>query len=603
MATLATLMATCATVRCLGADTPTERQDLLKAKPEAVEAWKDMRFGMFICWGPVSLTGKEIGWSRGNPTPVAEYDSLYRKWNPEKFGAREWVKVAKGTGARYIVFLLKHHDGFCLWDTKQTDYNIMNGPFRRDVTKELAAACREQGIGLFPYYSTCDWHHPDFPVTSPGGKVKRPVSNLDRYKGALGDKIAGTFKGDAARLLELMRDAAAGKYFFPAVSSVRFKKDMIIDTLPKPIGGVAVYDIDGDGYPDVLVSKEGGGLRLYRNPGAGGGKFIDATSAAGLDKPECGAGLTGFVAVGDFDGDGRTDIFYAAGRGLILVQSGKGVFSLVAHRLTFDLKIIDEPRQGLTGGGCFAPVWRTDSSDIVCAGDGKLLIVSNQDGNPVDRSEVGNETHVCGGSQLATLAEDLNMDGTVDLLTFMRQNGVPSLFHSNRGYGSFMADRLYAGQDVFAGDAFNTAAGGAAAGDVDGDGANDLLVGGLDGKLRLVLSDALASRTPKENPTSQERKLEQTAIVSVRVTGKTGVLGAVASLVDEKGVVVGQRVIGSQIFTGCRGPDTVNLAVREPGKYTLRVRFSDGAAGSWPVAVAKAVHLAIEAPRKDAAGP
>jgi alpha-L-fucosidase len=180
MATLATLMATCVTVRCLGADVPAERQDLLKAKPEAVEAWKDMRFGMFICWGPVSLTGKEIGWSRGNPTPVAEYDGLYRKWNPEKFDAREWVKVAKGTGARYIVFLLKHHDGFCLWDTKQTDYNIMNGPFRRDVTKEMAAACREQGIGFFPYYSTCDWHHPDFPVTSPGGKTKRKASNLDR---------------------------------------------------------------------------------------------------------------------------------------------------------------------------------------------------------------------------------------------------------------------------------------------------------------------------------------------------------------------------------------------------------------------------------------
>lgn len=162
------------------ADEPTAETPL-KAKPEAIEAWKDMRFGMFICWGPVSLTGREIGWSRGEPMPIAEYDNLYKQWNPDKFDAREWVKVAKETGARYIVFLLKHHDGFCLWDTKQTDYNIMNGPFKRDVTKELAAACREQGIGFFPYYSTCDWHHPDFPVTSPGGKVKRPVSNLDRY--------------------------------------------------------------------------------------------------------------------------------------------------------------------------------------------------------------------------------------------------------------------------------------------------------------------------------------------------------------------------------------------------------------------------------------
>ncbi len=163
---------------CTAAD---HNRDLLKAKPEAIRAWQDMRFGMFICWGPVSLTGREIGWSRGNPTSIAEYDNLYKKWNPDKFDAREWVKVAKESGARYIVFLLKHHDGFCLWDTKQTDYNIMNGPFKRDVTKELAAACREKGIGFFPYYSTCDWHHPDFPVTSPGGTVKRSGSNLEHY--------------------------------------------------------------------------------------------------------------------------------------------------------------------------------------------------------------------------------------------------------------------------------------------------------------------------------------------------------------------------------------------------------------------------------------
>jgi len=155
--------------------------DLLKARLEALEAWKDMRFGMFICWGPVSLTGREIGWSRGAPTPVEQYDGLYKTWNPDKFDAREWIRVVKESGARYVVFLLKHHDGFCLWDTRQTDYHVMNGPFRRDVAGEIAAACREEGIGFFPYYSTCDWRHPDFPLTSPGGKVKRPASNLERY--------------------------------------------------------------------------------------------------------------------------------------------------------------------------------------------------------------------------------------------------------------------------------------------------------------------------------------------------------------------------------------------------------------------------------------
>ncbi len=155
--------------------------DPLHPKSEAIEAWKDMRFGMFICWGPVTLTGKEVGWSRGRETPVEQYDQLYKQWNPERFDAREWVQVVKETGARYVVFLTKHHDGFCLWDTKHTEYNVMNGPFKRDVTKELADACREAGIGFFPYYSTCDWHHPDFPLTSPGGRVQRPTHDLDRY--------------------------------------------------------------------------------------------------------------------------------------------------------------------------------------------------------------------------------------------------------------------------------------------------------------------------------------------------------------------------------------------------------------------------------------
>lgn len=82
---------------------------------------------------------------------------------------------------KYMVLTTKHHDGFCLWDTKETDYNIMNTPFKRDVVKELAEACKKGGIAFGAYYSTCDWHHPDFPLTSPGGRVERETHNLDRY--------------------------------------------------------------------------------------------------------------------------------------------------------------------------------------------------------------------------------------------------------------------------------------------------------------------------------------------------------------------------------------------------------------------------------------
>jgi alpha-L-fucosidase len=136
---------------------------------------------MFIHWGPVSLKGTEIGWSRGAQIPVEEYDNLYKQFNPTRFNADEWVAVAKAAGMKYMILTSKHHDGFCLWDTKQTDYNIMNSPFKRDVVKELAAACKKGGIAFGLYHSTCDWHHPDFPLTSPGGKKVREKSDLEAY--------------------------------------------------------------------------------------------------------------------------------------------------------------------------------------------------------------------------------------------------------------------------------------------------------------------------------------------------------------------------------------------------------------------------------------
>src|SRR5512142_854698 len=111
----------------------------LQPDPAALHRWQDLRFGMFIHWGPVSLTAQEIGWSRGAQTPIEVYDNLYKQFNPTKFNADDWVKVARDAGMKYIILTTKHHDGFCLWDTKLTDYNIMNSPFHRDVVKELSA--------------------------------------------------------------------------------------------------------------------------------------------------------------------------------------------------------------------------------------------------------------------------------------------------------------------------------------------------------------------------------------------------------------------------------------------------------------------------------
>lgn len=146
---------------------------ILSPDDPSVKSWRDRRFGMFIHWGPVSLKGTEIGWSRAGARrdrketikkgiPAAEYDELYKGFNPVKFNADEWVATAKAAGMKYIVLVAKHHDGFCMFDSALTDYKITSTPFGRDVTAELAEACRKQGLAFGVYYSPPDWHHPDF---------------------------------------------------------------------------------------------------------------------------------------------------------------------------------------------------------------------------------------------------------------------------------------------------------------------------------------------------------------------------------------------------------------------------------------------------------
>jgi len=153
----------------------------LKTNFSALKKWQDMRFGMFIHWGPVSLRGTEISWSRGREIPIEEYDNLYREFNPVLFNAAEWVNTARQAGMKYLIITSKHHDGFCLWDSKYTDYDIMATPFRRDILRELAEECERQGILFGTYYSIADWHHPDY--TTRYGGDPRPVeqSDMNRY--------------------------------------------------------------------------------------------------------------------------------------------------------------------------------------------------------------------------------------------------------------------------------------------------------------------------------------------------------------------------------------------------------------------------------------
>lgn len=151
--------------------------------PKAViEGFMDKRFGMFIHFGPVSLRGTEIGWSRGKEVSTMEYDNLYKEFNPLLFNADEWVKIAKDAGMKYLVITAKHHDGFCLWPTAFSDYNIMNSPFKRDIVEELSIACKKQGLAFCIYFTVADWHDPNYTQDQPGNMDKFVLTMKNELK-------------------------------------------------------------------------------------------------------------------------------------------------------------------------------------------------------------------------------------------------------------------------------------------------------------------------------------------------------------------------------------------------------------------------------------
>ena len=139
-------------------------RDSVSAERLAARRWfADAKFGLFIHWGVYSELGAGEWVMHNRKIAVGEYEWLATTFNPVKFDAQAWVALARRAGVRYITITSRHHDGFSMFKTGQTSYNIVDWtPFRRDPLKELAEACRAAGIKLFFYYSQLDWHHPDY---------------------------------------------------------------------------------------------------------------------------------------------------------------------------------------------------------------------------------------------------------------------------------------------------------------------------------------------------------------------------------------------------------------------------------------------------------
>lgn len=141
--------------------------------------FRQQRFGMFIHWGLYAIPGRGEWMMSAEKMPVEQYEKYFNEFDPVDYDPRAWARMAKAAGMKYMVMTVKHHDGFCLFDSKLTDYKCTNTKAGRDLTKEFVEAVRAEGLKVGLYYSLIDWHHPDFPKYS---DINHPMRGNPAYK-------------------------------------------------------------------------------------------------------------------------------------------------------------------------------------------------------------------------------------------------------------------------------------------------------------------------------------------------------------------------------------------------------------------------------------
>jgi alpha-L-fucosidase len=285
MLTRTLLVAVIAALLCFPSALPaqTETREQHDAR---MQWWRDARFGLFIHWGLYSVPAGEwkgetnhAEWIRTTAKiPIKEYEKFVPQFNPVKFNAGEWVRMAKAAGMKYIVITSKHHDGFCLFDSKQTDFDVMSTPFKRDIMKELSDACHKEGMTICWYHSIMDWHHPDYLPRRDWEKDRPPEgANFDRYVQYM-----------KAELKELLTNyGPIGVLWFDGEWETTWNQER----------GQDLYNYVRSLQPDIIINNRVGaarsGMEGFTPEGAFAGDFgtpeqqIPATGLPGVDWETC----------------------------------------------------------------------------------------------------------------------------------------------------------------------------------------------------------------------------------------------------------------------------------------------------------------------------
>ena len=146
---------------------------------KARKDFADAKFGIFLHWGLYSMFGQGEWYMTNENINCHEYAKVAQAFYPHNFNAHQWITAIKKSGARYITFTTRHHEGFSMWDTKQSDYNIMHTPYGKDIVKQLVDECHRQQIGIHLYYSHLDWTRDDYPIGRTGRGTGRTAGKAN----------------------------------------------------------------------------------------------------------------------------------------------------------------------------------------------------------------------------------------------------------------------------------------------------------------------------------------------------------------------------------------------------------------------------------------
>jgi len=250
--------------------------------------WREAKFGMFVHWGLYAVPagewqGRKIGgigeWIYNSAqAKMSDYEGLQAQFNPTKFNAKEFVSAAKGAGMKYIVITSKHHDGFALFDSAETEWDVMGTPFKRDILLELSQECTRQGIKMCFYHSIMDWHHKDYSQRRPWDpRPELGEPDMDRYVAFMKAQLRELLSGKYGKIGILWFDGE----WEPAWTHER---------------GVDLYNFVKSLDPDVIVNnrvdKGRGGMAGMSLDGFKGDygtpeQEIPATGLPGVDWESC----------------------------------------------------------------------------------------------------------------------------------------------------------------------------------------------------------------------------------------------------------------------------------------------------------------------------